>query len=95
MGEEHYDEVLALNLLQHVQDPEACVRNMLRLAPRVRLFDWCHTLQSDGHPHTITAERILAAVDLTRWTVEKNVEGRHDDGTAYCAIILHAKETAV
>lgn len=95
-GEEFYDEVLSINVLQHVQDPEACIRNMLRLAPRrVRIFDWCHMPPSDGHPHTLTPTRLLAAVDLTKWTVEKNVEGRSQDGTAYCALVLQAKESVV
>lgn len=93
-GTGHYDEVLMINVLQHVLDLEACMQNVLQLAPVVRIFDWCGTPVSDGHPHTLSVARLLAGVDLTMWTVEKELEGRYDDGTAYCALVLRRSTLA-
>lgn len=86
-----YDEVLMLNVLQHVRDPEACMRSALKLAPVLRIFDWCETAVSEGHIHILSVARLLATVDQEKWKVEKQLEGSYEDGTQYCALILRRK----
>jgi hypothetical protein len=49
-----YDEVWIYNVLQHVEDPAACIATARRHAPTLRIFDWVNTPPSLGHPHTLT-----------------------------------------
>jgi glycosyltransferase involved in cell wall biosynthesis len=83
-----YDEVLMMNVLSHVQNLEQCVRNALTYAPVARIFEWCEVPVANGHPHTVTATRLVAAIDLTKWTILRREEGKGADGTVYCALVL-------
>lgn len=56
-----FDETWCYNVLQHVIDPEAFLKIALRLAPVLRLMEWCHQPVDQWHPHSLTPEL------LTRW----------------------------
>lgn len=55
-----WDEVWIYNVLQHVEDPVAILRNAARIGKVVRLFEWIDTPPAPGHPNTITAEMVRA-----------------------------------
>mgnify|MGYP000976217114 CR=1 FL=1 len=56
-----FDEVWLYNCLQHTINPEAIVRNALRLRSDgglFRIFEWVDTEVNDAHPHSLTAEQL-------------------------------------
>lgn len=53
-----YDEVLIYNVLQHVVDPETIIANARKIGRIIRLFEWVNTEISDGHPHTLTENKL-------------------------------------
>lgn len=53
-----YDEAWIYNVLQHVIDPEKIVKNALRGARVVRIFDWIDIPPHPGHPHELKAEKL-------------------------------------
>jgi 2-polyprenyl-3-methyl-5-hydroxy-6-metoxy-1,4-benzoquinol methylase len=55
-----FDEAWSYNLLQHVQNPEKIVKNMLNAAKIIRVFDWLH-IAGPGHPHYLTEK------DMNEW----------------------------
>jgi hypothetical protein len=57
------DEIWIYNTLQHVLDPELIVRESIRLAPIVRLFEWVGYEKNDCHIHTLDPE------EIERWAV--------------------------
>jgi hypothetical protein len=48
-----YDEAWCYNVLQHVINPEEFIRVALRLAPVLRLMEWCYQPIDRWHPHSI------------------------------------------
>ncbi len=60
-----FDEVWIYNVLQHVQDPEKVIANALaRIAPGgvLRMFEWLYIPADDCHPHVLTPELLLNAL---------------------------------
>ena len=53
-----YDEVWIYNCLQHVEDPEALLKNAKNLGKKVRIFEIVHQGTDELHLHTITPELI-------------------------------------
>ena len=47
-----YDEAWVYNCLQHTANPKRVVKNALKSAKIVRLFEWVHTRINEGHPHS-------------------------------------------
>ena len=54
--EEKLDEVWTLGVLQHVLDPYIIIRNMAKIAKRVRIVDWGYLPPHEGHPWMLTTE---------------------------------------
>lgn len=57
-----FDEVWLYNVLQHVRDPHDVLFTARQSAPLIRIFEWIDMPTSLGHPHTITAAMIRAAL---------------------------------
>lgn len=57
-GEAPYDEALLYNCLQHTEDPERIIKNLLSYSRIVRVFEWIDEPLSDGHIHTLTREKM-------------------------------------
>ncbi len=57
----NWDEAWIYNVLQHVKDPELVVKNALKQAKVVRIFEWLDAGVSEGHPHNLNQE------DLRLW----------------------------
>lgn len=55
---ELFDEAWIYNCLQHVDNPEIVIKNALKMAKIVRVFEWINNGVSDGHPHDLTAEKL-------------------------------------
>lgn len=53
-----FDEVWLYNVLQHVMDPEAIVRNCLKYGKIVRVFEWLEIGVGAGHPHNLTEDNL-------------------------------------
>jgi hypothetical protein len=65
-----FDFALIYNVLQHVRDPEAVVRNARLVSRELRMFEWVDIPPHPGHPHCLTQ------ADLERWA---GVAGRVED----------------
>jgi 2-polyprenyl-3-methyl-5-hydroxy-6-metoxy-1,4-benzoquinol methylase len=53
-----YDEAWIYNCLQHTASPKKIVKNALRVAEIVRVFEWIETRINEGHPHSFTANQL-------------------------------------
>jgi len=49
-----FDECWIYNCLQHTDDPERIIKNALRAAKTIRLFEWVDIPPHEGHPQEIT-----------------------------------------
>jgi len=79
-----FDEVWMYNVLQHTEDPEKIVGNLLASGKLIRVFEWVEIGLSDGHIHNLTEEK------LNQWFKgEGKVEqltDRHCFGLAYYGV---------
>jgi len=48
-----YDEAWIYNCLQHTENPQKIIKNVLSNARVIRMFEWINTPISDGHIHTL------------------------------------------
>lgn len=55
---DRFDEAWCYNVLQHVKDPQQIIQNMKDYAKVIRLFEWVNMPVSDGHPHTLTEDKL-------------------------------------
>lgn len=53
---ERFDEAWIYNVLQHTEDPSKILKNALKIAKLVRIYEWIDTPPEDGHPVTLTEE---------------------------------------
>lgn len=60
MEADSYNEVWIYNCLQHVDDPEAIIRNAFKVAPVLRIFEWINFPAYEGHPQALTKELLEA-----------------------------------
>ena len=58
--EEGYDECWIYNCLQHTDDPELIIKNALKSAKTLRIFEWVDVPVHDGHPIELTKEKLDA-----------------------------------
>ena len=64
LGEfEKYDEAWIAGVLQHVLDPTEILRNMAKIAKKVRLSEWVDMPPHKDHPWMITQEMIHNTLD--------------------------------
>jgi hypothetical protein len=67
------DEAWGYNVLQHVIDPAAVLETAKRHARVVRWFDWVETTVYPVHPHSITADWLVAQFD--GWQITREERG--------------------
>ena len=53
-----FDECWIYNCLQHTDDPALIIRNALRSARTLRIFEWVDIEPHDGHPQMITKKML-------------------------------------
>lgn len=53
-----YDIALIYNVLQHTINPEKIVKNALKIANEVRIFEWIDTSVNVGHPHSLKEDQL-------------------------------------
>lgn len=53
-----FAEAWCYNVLQHVLDPELIVRQMRRVAQRIRIFEWVDQPAYLGHPHELKGDAL-------------------------------------
>lgn len=58
VDESGWDEVWIYNCLQHVTDPERIIKNALKSAKVLRIFEWVDIPPHEGHPHMLTEENL-------------------------------------
>jgi hypothetical protein len=58
--EEGFDECWIYNCLQHTDDPQQIIKNALKAAKVLRIFEWVDIPPHDGHP-----------IELTKYKVDK------------------------
>ena len=56
VDERDWDEAWIYNCLQHTEDPKRIIKNALRAAPVLRLFEWIDIPAHEGHPVMLTKE---------------------------------------
>ena len=56
VDEKGWDEAWIYNCLQHTEDPERIIKNALKAAPTLRLFEWVDIPPHDGHPVMLTKD---------------------------------------
>lgn len=77
LSEEKYDIALSYNVLQHVINPELAIKNMLKSAKEVRVFDWLDVGVHDGHPHDLKKDL------LNKWLGGNGQTHYFNDGICY------------
>jgi hypothetical protein len=70
-----FDEAWIYNVLQHVDDPHAFVRNAQKHAKVLRLFEWIDLPAYDGHPQALTQELLEEAIGAPGFVVDLNQSG--------------------
>ena len=55
-----WDEVWFYNCLQHTDDPGLIIKNALKAAKVLRLFEWIDIPAHEGHPHELTQQNLDA-----------------------------------
>jgi hypothetical protein len=55
VNESNWDEVWIYNCLQHTDDPDKIIKNALKAAPILRIFEWVDVPAHEGHPQEITS----------------------------------------
>lgn len=74
-----FDEILLYNCLQHTDNPEKIISNLLATSKIIRVFEWIDTGVSDGHLHNLTQEKMdawLGAEGKVAYINEYPVVGR-------------------
>ena len=56
--QEGYDECWIYNCLQHTDDPKLIIKNALRAAKTLRIFEWVDVPAHDGHPIELTSAKL-------------------------------------
>lgn len=53
-----FDEAWIYNCLQHTVDPEQIIKNALKMAKVIRIFEWVDAGVSVGHPQNLTEKNL-------------------------------------
>jgi hypothetical protein len=81
VDETGWDEVWIYNCLQHTKDPYKIIKNALKAANTLRIFEWIDIPPHEGHPQMLTKELLDKWIDNPGNTIELSENGCH--GTAY------------
>ena len=71
----HYDEVWIYNCLQHVKNPTAILKNAIKLASVVRIWEWVYSPVYEGHHHSLTPDLIQSPFKEQKWSLVQKSEG--------------------
>jgi len=81
VNEEGWDEVWIYNCLQHTKDPSKIIKNALKAAKTLRIFEWVDIPPHEGHPQMITKEFLDTCIGTPGGTVKLAENGCY--GIAY------------
>ena len=84
-----WDEVWIYNCLQHTKSPETVIRNAMRSAKVLRIFEWVNMPVEAEHPHSLTREMLDGVIGCSggvTYLEAKNHPGCQ--GMAYHAVSL-------
>lgn len=65
IDETGWDEVWIYNVMQHCEDPEKIIKNALRAAKVLRIFEWIDIPSHEGHPHMLTQKLLEDCIGQT------------------------------
>jgi hypothetical protein len=85
---ESYDEVWMYNVLQHVDNPEAIIKNARAKAKVIRYFDWANMPPHEGHPQMLVPDQLNEWFGQTG-TVEQMNGENGCDGLAYYGVFRY------
>jgi hypothetical protein len=74
----NFDEAWIYNCLQHVEDPTAVLGQAIRIAKRVRLFEWINLPPYTGHLHMLTVPMLMAPFKEAGWHTDFHFQGVAD-----------------
>lgn len=63
VNERGWGEVWIYNCMQHADNPKKIIKNALRAAPILRLFEWIDVPAHDGHPHELTEQALNSWIE--------------------------------
>jgi hypothetical protein len=70
-----FDVAFIYNVLQHVTNPETIIKNAIKAAKELHMFEWIDIPPHPGHPHMLTAE------NLEKWTgLKGHTENLNENG---------------
>jgi hypothetical protein len=83
--EEGFDECWIYNCLQHTDDPELIIKNALKSAKTLRLFEWIDIPAHEGHPVELTRENLNKWIGKAGYTLRLAESGCY--GIAYYNVL--------
>ena len=83
--EEGFDEAWIYNCLQHTDDPERIIKNALRAAKTLRIFEWVDIPPHDGHPVELSKQKLDEWIGKEGNTIMLSESGCY--GRAYYNVI--------
>lgn len=90
MQEEGWDEAWIYNVLQHVENVERVIENIVKSSKLIRLFEWIDTPTNIGHIHRLT-DKLLDSLLEGNGKIE-NLTGQNQCfGRAYYGIFIGTK----
>lgn len=79
-----WDEAWIYNCLQHTDDPGLIIKNALKAAKVVRLFEWIDIPAHEGHPHELTKATLDAWLSTNGNQIKLSQSGCY--GTGYYVV---------
>lgn len=73
-----FDEAWIYNCLQHVEDPVAILNQAIKIAKRVRLFEWINIPPYTGHLQLLTAQLLSQPFIAADWHTDFSFTGLAD-----------------
>ena len=70
-----YDEAWIYNCLQHVKDPISIIKNAMKIATTVRIFEWTYIKPYEGHLHELTPDLLKAPFQMFDWNTVMTTTG--------------------
>jgi hypothetical protein len=70
VNETGWDEVWIYNCMQHAENPELIIKNALRSAPLLRIFEWIDIPAHEGHPHELSEKSLNNRIGQKGHTIE-------------------------
>jgi hypothetical protein len=71
-----YDEAWIYNCLQHVKNPISIIKNAMKVAKVVRIFEWTYIKPYEGHLHELTPELLTIPFQIDNWRTLMTATGK-------------------